>query len=68
MAHRNTLTQDTGIAPSAMRFGRLIRYHLPQSSKKLRPEWQTTIDDASERALARGAFEILPSENKELQP
>ena len=67
MAHRNTPTQDTGIAPSVMLFGRLIRDHLPQSSKKLRPEWQT-IADAREMALAKRALKALPSESKELQP
>ena len=66
MAHR-TQTQDTGIAPSVMLFGRLIRDHLPQSSKKLRPEWQT-IADAREMALAKRALKALPSEGKELQP
>ena len=67
MAHRNTPMQDTGIAPSVMLFGRRIRDHLPQSSKKLRPEWQT-IADAREMALAKRALKALPSESKELQP
>ena len=39
ISHRNTPTQDTGIPPSVMLFGCLLRDLLPQSNRELRPEW-----------------------------
>ena len=69
MLHRNTPTQDTGIAPSVMLFGRPLRDHLPQMKRELRPEWKA-INDAREMALAKRVFKPIPStdDRKELRP
>ena len=67
MSHRNTPTQDTGIAPSVLLFGRPLRDHLPRLDRKLRPEWET-IADAREMALAKRAIKVGPSEKRELKP
>ena len=66
MSHRNTPAQDTGIPPSVMLFGRLLRDHLPQSNRELRPEWGV-IADAREAALAKRAVKSCPP-GKELEP
>ncbi len=68
MAHRNTPTQDTGIAPSVMLFGRPLRDHLPVVTRTLRPEWKA-IADARELALGKRAIKPASmAEKKELQP
>ena len=65
MMHRNTPTQDTGIAPSVMLFGRLLRDHLPQVDRGLREEWDR-INDAREKALAKRASRFEEVKGKEL--
>ena len=69
MLHRNTPTQDTGIAPSVMLFGRPLRDHLPQMKRVLRPEWNA-IADAREMALAKRVLKATssPHDKKELHP
>lgn len=67
MAHRNTPTQDTGVAPSVILFGRTLRDHLPQMKRTLRPEWHT-IADAREMALAKRAIKSVTDDKSELQP
>ena len=66
MAHRNTPTQDSGIAPSVMLFGRPLRDHLPTPNRKLRVEWNK-IADAREMALAKRVLKPSPSPKKELE-
>ena len=66
MSHRNTPAQDTGIPPSVLLFGRLLRDHLPQLDRELRPEWKV-IADVREAALAKRVVKpCLPG--KELEP
>ena len=67
MTHRNTPSQDTGIAPSVLLFGRPIRDHLPQHNRELRSEWNS-INDAREVALAKRVHRSNPSPGKELEP
>ena len=69
MLHRNTPTQDTGIAPSVMLFGRSLRDHLPQTKRTLRPEWKA-IYDAREIALAKRVCKPMTSQDskRELHP
>ena len=67
MLHRNTPNQDTGIAPSIMLFGRLLRDHLPDMNRTLRPEWKT-IADAREMALAKRAIKSNADNKRELVP
>ena len=67
MAHRNTPTQDSGIAPSVMLFGRPLRDHLPVLNRKLRTEWDA-IAVARETALAKRVLKATPSPRKELAP
>jgi hypothetical protein len=50
MTHRNTPTQDTGISPAEILFGRPIRDHLPYGQTQR--EWQR-IADSREVALAK---------------
>ena len=66
MAHRNTPTQDTGIAPSVMLFGRPLRDHLPRSKPELRPEWRA-IAECREKALAKRALRPV-AVDRELDP
>ena len=66
MAHRNTPTQDTGIAPSVMLFGRPLRDHLPVLRRKFRPEWDA-IADAREMALAKRVLKPSVSTKVELE-
>ena len=68
MAHRNTPTHDTGVSPSEMLFGRLLKDHLPIAKRPLRPEWKE-IADARELALAKRAVKP-PSDldKRELRP
>ena len=67
MCHRNTPTQDTGISPAVMLFGRPLRDHLPQSNLTLRPEWEA-IRDARELALAKRVLKPTSSQRRELEP
>ena len=67
LAHRNTPTQDTGIPPSVMLFGRPLRDHLPRLNMKLRPEWEA-IAGARETALAKRALKPVIQEKRELEP
>ena len=69
MFHRNTPTQDTGIPPSVMLFGRPLRDHLPQVGRILRPEWKA-IYDAREMALAKRVCKptTLHENKRELSP
>jgi hypothetical protein len=55
MNHRNTPSQGTGIPPSVLLFGRVLRDHLPRSDRQLRQEWRA-IGDARETALAKRAL------------
>ena len=67
MTHRNTPTQDTGIAPSVTLFGYLLRDHLPNRHRPLRKEWGEILE-AREDAL--GKRQLRPTELKrtDLQP
>ena len=67
LAHRNTPTQDTGISPSVMLFGRPLRDHLPRMEMKLRPEWDAILN-ARETALAKRALKAVPQDKRELEP
>ena len=67
MNHRNTPSQGTGIPPSVLLFGRLLRDHLPQQSRQLRPEWDA-IAEARETALAKRALNSNPNGKGELTP
>ena len=67
MTHRNTPTQDTGLSPAVMLFGRSLRDHLPRLNRKLRPEWDV-IADSRERALAKRALKAIETGGKELKP
>ena len=67
LAHRNTPTQDTGISPAVMLYGRPLRDHLPRVDMKLRPEWDA-IAGARETALAKRALMSLPQDKRELEP
>ena len=69
MLHRNTPTQDTGIAPSVMLFGRPLRDHLPQMKRVLRTKW-SAIADAREMALAKRVLKPTssPHDKRELHP
>ena len=68
MLHRNTPAQDTGIAPSVMLFGKLLRDHLPLLNHRLRPEWDE-IARSREDALARHVLiSQPPSKQGELAP
>lgn len=67
MSHRNTPTQDTGIPPSVMLFGHLLRDHLPQTERKIRPEWDDILN-AREVALAKRAVKVALPVKGELQP
>ena len=67
MTHRNTPTQDTGISPATMLFGRMLRDHLPKGNRKLRPEWDA-ISKSREHALAKRALKGIEAERKELEP
>ena len=64
LSHRNTPTQDTGIAPSVMLFGKPMRDHLPRFERTLRQEWDV-IAESRERALAKRALVPTPA-GKEL--
>ena len=44
MTHRNTPSQDTGISPAVLLFGRNLRDHPPRIDRKVRPEWDTIAD------------------------
>ena len=65
MTHRNTPSQDTGVSPAVMLFGRPLKDHLPRLNQKLREEWET-IADRREDALARRVTTVCPK--RELQP
>ena len=65
MNHRNTPAQGTGIPPSVLLFGRMLRDHLPQSDRQLRQEWNA-ITDARETALAKRAVKPDPVGKHEL--
>ena len=67
MTHRNTPSQDTGVSPAVMLFGRPLKDHLPRLNQKLRDEWEA-IADRREDALARRVSIVSPSTNRELQP
>ncbi len=66
MTHRNTPSQDTGISPAVVLFGRNLRDHLPRVNRKLRPEWGL-IADSREQALAKRALKGI-DKGKELMP
>ncbi len=65
MNHRNTPSQGTGVPPSVLLFGRMLRDHLPQSDRELRPEWGA-IADVRETALAKRAVKPTPCIKGEL--
>ena len=67
MLHRNTPTQDTGITPSVMLFGRPLRDHLPVLNRTLRTEWRA-MADARELALAKRVIKPGTTTPKELAP
>ena len=67
LAHRNTPTQDTGISPAVMLYGRPLRDHLPRADMKLRPEWDA-IAGARETALAKRALRPVSQDKRELEP
>ena len=67
MTHRNTPTQDTGISPSVMLFGKPLRDHLPRLNPKLRPEWES-IAKCREEGLARRVLIPEPRTERDLQP
>ena len=51
LLHRNTPSQDTGIPPSIMLYGRLLKDHLPTYQRTIRKEWRE-IAEERETALA----------------
>ena len=67
MTHRNTPTQESGISPAIMLFGRSLRDHLPRVNRDLRPEWNV-IADSRERALAKRALKDIETGKRELKP
>ena len=67
MTHRNTPTQESGISPAIMLFGRSLRDHLPRVNRDLRPEWNV-IADSRERALAKRALKDIEAGKRELKP
>ena len=67
MTHRNTPSQDTGVAPSVVLFGRPIRDHLPHFNREIRSEWGA-INDAREKALAKRALKAVEPNLRELPP
>ena len=52
LTHRNTPSQQTGVSPAKILFGRPIRDHLPIADLHLGEEW-TRIADKREEAFAR---------------
>ena len=61
MTHQNTPSQDTGVSPSVLLFGRPMRDHLPRSKRQLRPEWDM-IAESREHALAKRVNRSTSSE------
>jgi hypothetical protein len=67
MTHRNTPTQESGISPAIMLFGRNLRDHLPRGGRDMRPEWNV-IADSREHALAKRALKDIETGKRELKP
>ena len=62
MTHRNTPSQDTGVSPAVLLFGRPMRDHLPRLKRELRTEWDM-IAQSREQALAKRVNRSIPSDS-----
>jgi hypothetical protein len=70
LTYRNTPLQEIGLSPAVILFGRPIRDHLPNSTRRLRKEWDK-IAESREAALSKKHLRSHPEEPrrqlKELQ-